>query len=257
MTTLQPIITQGYRELNLVAVGKSPSTPQLDEGLLLLLNVIDVAICGDAGENIRDWPLGEFGVQQLDRKNYPVQCYQNPRINCRLIALNEAAMTVYLPPQPSDGTVMGIVDPYGRLAGVPVTLDGNGRTIEDQASVLLDTDGMDRKWLYRADLGKWIRLTDLAIGDEMPFPKKYDFYFSIELAMRLSGRSGRNIVATTAATHQRLRERFVNQYLQSDILYRNWDLDAELMSRQGYSRGWTGDSTAEFNRGGYLGQGFE
>lgn len=251
MTTLQPIITQGYRELNLIAVGKSPLPAQNDEGLLLLLNVIDVTICGDAGENLRDWPLGDFGRQTLDRRNLPIQCYQNPRINCRLLVLNEQAMTVYMPPTPSDGTVMAVVDPYGRLASVPITLDGNGRTIEDQVSLLLDTDGMDRKWLYRADLGKWIRLTDLEIVDEMPFPKKYDFFFSIELAMRLSGRTGRNIVATTAATHTRLRQRFVNQYLQNDILDRNWDLDAELMSRQGYERGWTGDSTTAFNRGGY------
>lgn len=252
MTTLQPIITQGYRELNLTAPGKSPSQPQLDEGLTLLQNVYDIVICGDAGENLRDWPLGDFGRQLASKRNLPVQLYQNPRINCRLIVTNEAAMTVYLPVTPSDGTVMGIVDPYSRLSTVPITLDGNGRTIEDAASVLLNTDGMDRRWIYRADLGEWLRLTDLEIDSESPFPKKYDFFFSIELALRLSGRSGRAITAATSAVYQKLRLRFVNQYLQNDILDRNWDFDSEFMSRQSYYNGWYGgDTNAEFNRGSY------
>lgn len=250
MTTLQPIITQGYRELNLVAGGKSLSAVQLDEGLLLLLNVIDVTICGDAGENLRDWPLGDYGRQALERYNLSLQCYQNPRINCRMIAVNEQAMTVYLPVKPSDGTVMAIVDPFERLSAFPVTLDGNGRVIENQASIVLDVDGTDRKWLYRADLGKWIRLTDLAIGDEMPFPKTWDFFFSIELALRLSGRSGRAITAATAAVYKKLRERFVNKYLQSDILDREWSFDREFMSTQAYGISWDGGSNLEFSRGG-------
>jgi hypothetical protein len=250
VTTLQPIITQGYRELNLVAVGKSPSPLQVDEGLLLLLNVIDVTICGDAGENLRDWPLGDFGRQPLERYNLALQCYQNPRINCRLIATNEQAMTVYLPVKPSDGTVMAIVDPFNRLSAVPVTLDGNGRTIEGGQSVLLDLDGTDRKWLYRADLGTWVRLTELAIGDKMPFPKTWDFFFSIELALRLSGRSGRAITAATATVYKKLRERFVNKYLQSDILDREWSFDREFMSTQAYQQGWDSGSTVAFNEGG-------
>lgn len=250
MTTLQPIITQGYRELNLVKSGEVLTGARLDEGLLLLLNVIEVTICGDAGERLRDWPLGDYGRQPLERYNLSLQCYQNPRINCRLIATNEQAMTVYFPVRPSDGTVMAIVDPFQRLDAFPVTLDGNGRTIEGAASVLLDVAGTDRKWLYRADLGTWIRLTELEIDDEMPFPKKWDFFFSIETAIRLSGRSGRNIVAATAATHKKLRERFVNEYLQSDILERDWSFDSEFMSTQAYQRGWDGGSTEAFNQGG-------
>lgn len=249
MTTLQPIITQGYRELNLVAVGKSPSTAQLDEGLLLLLNVIDVTICGDAGENLNDWPLGDFGRSTQERYNLALNCYQYPRINARLIATNEQAMTVYMPVRPSDGTVMAIVDPFERLAAFPVTLDGNGRTIGGAQTVLLNVNGTDRKWIYRADLGEWLQLDDLEIGDELPFPKKYDFFFSIELALRLSGRSGRAITAATATVYKKLRERFVNQYLQSDILDRNWDFDAEFMSRQSYDTVWDGGSNGSFNRG--------
>jgi hypothetical protein len=250
VTTMQPIITQGYRELNLVKSGEILAGARLDEGLVLLQNVIEIAICGDAGENLRDWPLGDFGRQSLNRYNLPTQIYANPKINCRLLALNEAAMTVYMPFTPSDGTVMQIVDPYSRLAAFPVTLDGNGRTIEDASSVVLDVDGTDRRWIYRADLGKWLRLTDLDLADESPFPKKYDFYLSIELALRLSGRTGRAVTQASALVYKKLRERFVNQYLQSDILERNWDFDSEFMSRQSFDRGWDGGSDIAFNNGG-------
>jgi hypothetical protein len=236
MTVLQSIVTQGYRELNLLAIGKSPSTFQNDEGLLLLQNIIEVTVTGDSGEVMKDWLLGNFDRQDRDRINLPAYYFANPAINRRLVAVHDQAMTVYLPPHPSDGSLIGIVDPFMRLAALPVTLDGNGRTIENTQTVVADTNGLNRTWFYRADLGNWQRLTDLALTDEMPFPKKYDFYFSIGLAMRLSGRTGRRVSEITAAAYAKLRQQFVAQYVQSEVMSRNDDLRNEFMSEQSYDR---------------------
>jgi hypothetical protein len=248
MTTLQSIIAQGYRELNLTAVGKAPSASQEAEGLLLLLNIIETTITGDSGEVMSDWPLGNFDRQDIDRLPFIERDFANPGINRRLIAVQDAAMTVYLPPRPSDGSLIAIVDPFLRLAAVPVTLEGNGRTIEGVSSIIANTNGLNRIWFYRADLGNWQRLTDLAINDEMPFPKKYDFYFSIMLAMRLAGRTGRRVSEVTAAAFSKLREQFVAQYLQSEVMSRNTDLQNEFMSQQAYDRYWR-PSQNGFERG--------
>lgn len=248
MSTLQFIATQGYRELNLIAIGKSPSAAQMDEGLLLLQSIIETTVTGDAGEVMQDWPLGNFDRQTRDQIQWPQGYLSNPTINRRLVAVNDAAMTVYLPPKPSDGSLIGIVDPFGRLASNAVTLDGNGRTIETSQSVVANTNGLNRTWFYRADLGDWRRLTDLAITDEMPFPKKYDAFFWIMLAMRLSGRTGRRISEMTAASLAMLKRQFVAQYLQSEIMSRNIDLDNAFMSEQSYDRHWNG-TTENFNRG--------
>jgi hypothetical protein len=241
VTVLQPIITQGYRELNLLAIGKSPSTNQNDEGLLILQNIIETTVTGDAGEVLKDWPLGNFDRQTRDRINLPNQYFANPPINSRLVAVNDAAMTVFLPPRPSDGSLVAIVDPFMRLAASPVTLDGNGRTIEGAQSVVANTNDLNRIWFYRADLGNWQRLTELGLTDEMPFPKKYDFYFSIGLALRLAGRTGRRASEMTVAAYSKLRTQFVAQYLQSEAMARNRDLCSDYMSVQSYDT--YGDTT--------------
>jgi hypothetical protein len=158
VTVISTILTDAYRECNMIPLGKALTEPQTTEALRLLNNTFKSVYGGDAGESLQDWPLGNYGRQSLEMLNYTERQITNPPINFRMLVLNEVALTVYLTVRPQDGARMSIADPYSRLADVPVTLNANGRTIEGTPTILLDTDGTFREWLYRADLGDWVRV---------------------------------------------------------------------------------------------------
>lgn len=238
-----------YRESNVIAVGKSPSTNQETEALRLFNRVVKAALGNDAGERLRDWPLGDYGRQTMDQDRLSTIQVANPPINSRLLHTAESAITVYFPPNPSDGSRMAVLDPYVRLATYNVTLDGNGRTIEATATVTLDTDSTSREWFYRADLGDWVRVSDLATTDELPFPGEFDDYFIIMTAIRLSPRYGRKLTEETATILKQQRRNFVSRYLQTDVLAINDDLDIHSNSIQSFQQGYD-TSTDRFNRGG-------
>ena len=249
MTTLQDIIDDGYRELNLTAVGKSPTTAQTTEALKLLNQIYRFAIGGAAGEFLYNWPLGNYGRSNNDLIQATSQQLRNPPANIRLVAVNESAMTVYLPPRPSDGARVGMIDPHSRLASYPVTLDANGMTIEGSNDLLLNTNATNKTWLFRADLGDWVLLDDLIATDTNPFPVEFDQYFSLMLSLRLSPRSGVKWSEETASYYKMEKTKFQNRYRQSAPLL----LDPSLTwtSVQSYDQyyGWRYGSNAAFNQG--------
>lgn len=234
MTTLADIIQAGYRELNLVAIGKDPTAAQLEEGVTLLNQIYAHVLGSDAGELLFDWPLGNYGRQTMDNLWFLPEQLQNPPINSRLVMTAENAMTVYFPVQPSDGTRMNVIDPFNLLATWNLTLDGNGRTIETASSVTLSTNGIDRTWIYRADIGNWNRLSDLTSTDESPFPAEYDPYFSILMALRAAPRAGKKLAETTTAAFKSIEQKFKARYFQRAPLITNPALT--FMSRQQYRR---------------------
>ncbi len=239
MTQLQDIIDSGYRELNLTAIGASPTTAQTTEGVLLLNRLYRFALGGSAGEMLFNWPLGNFGRENIVRAEVPLLRIQNPPANVRLVAVNEEAMTVYLPPVGrflSDGARMGVIDPHERLAAYPSTLDANGNTIDGADTLLVDTDGTDATWLYRADLGAWMLLDNLDETDDNPFPEEFDDYFSIMLALRIAPRAGRTLSAETQAYFKVEKNKFEARYLQSAPL--RLDPSLSWTSVQGYDQYW-------------------
>lgn len=251
MTTLAEIISDGFRELNLTGLGESPNTAQSAEGLTLLNRIYGQVLGGSAGDLIYPWPLGNYGRQAIEQLSWSLQQWQNPVSNVRLVATNDDAMTVYLYPTPSDGARMGIMDPYSRLAANPVTLDGNGYTIEGASTLTLSTNDMNRTWLFRQDLGNWARLSPLIATDTSPFPSEYDDYFAILLALRLAPRAGREIAASSQAAYTALEQKFVARYYQSAPLL----TDRALMfnGKQSYQQWvpWTGpySNTTAWNMG--------
>jgi len=128
VTLISSIIADAYREGNLIAIGRDPSDAQVTEGLRLLNQLFSAVFGDEAGEALRDWPLGTYGQETPDT-SLTVQQRAHPNINRRLLALNEEAVTVYLTPGPQDGSRMGISDPFGRLATYPVTLAGPTETV--------------------------------------------------------------------------------------------------------------------------------
>lgn len=253
MTLISSIIADAFRESNILPLGKAPNTNQATEALRLL-NALFSAIYGDeAGEGLTDWPLGNYGRESPGYDiAYTDQCIDHPTINRRLIAVNTEARTVYLTLRPQDGARMGIADPFGRLATVPVTLDANGRTIESALTLVLNTNGLNREWFYRADLGDWVRLTEKADTDEMPFPADFDNFFITLLAIRLNPRYGRVMDDQSAMIYKSERKKFVARYLQSMPLEILDDISWPFMSTQSYDQQREFSSNRAFDRGSYF-----
>lgn len=254
MTLVSTIITDAFRESNILALGKVPTTGQSTEALRLYNGLISAIYGGDAGEQLNDWPLGNFGRESTEWDiPYTDRVIHRPPINRRLIAVNEIATTVYLTVRPQDGARYGITDPFGRLAAFPVTLDANGRTIEDAPTITLDVDGTNREWFYRAELGSWVRLTDLAADDENPFPAKFDQMFNIMLAMRLNPRYGRSLDDQSIVILKQGKREFIARYLQSQPLEIDDSISWPFMSTQSYDTQRQFSSQAAFERGEWPG----
>jgi len=253
VTIVSSIIGDAFRESNILPLGRSPNTLQSTEALRLFNAVISSMYGDEAGEALQDWPLGNFGRESPNYDlAYTDHRINRPTINRRLIAVNEEAKTVYLSLWPQDGARMGIADPFGRLATYPVTLDGNGRTIEGAQTLLLDTNGLFREWFYRADLGQWVRLTSLADTDEMPFPSDFDNFFVTLLALRLNPRYGREMDQQSATIFKAEKTKFVARYLQSMPLEILDDISWPFMSTQSYDTQREFSSSRAFNRGSYF-----
>lgn len=256
MTLVLSIITDAFRESNILALGKEPTANQSAEALRLYNALIAAIYGGDAGENLIDWPLGNH---ERDPNGCDYQMpftdhrLHHPPINMRLIAVNTEAATIWLTPRPQDGARMGVADPFSRLATVPLTLDGNGRPIEGAASLVLNTDGVFREWFYRADLAAWVRLTDLAADDENPFPANFDTLFMIKLAMRLNPRYGRALDDQSIAMLKSGQRQFIARYLQSRPLEIDDSVSWPFMSTQSYNTQRGFSSTEGFRRGNYPG----
>ena len=234
MTVISSIITDAFREGNILPLGKAPTSVQTTEALRLTNQLFKTVMGGDAGENFTDWPLGAYGIPN---PIYPIPDMQQsrPPLNKRLVAINEEALDVYLWSYPQDGSRMGIVDPYGRLSVAPVTLNGNGRMIEGSPSLVLNTNGLAREWFYRADLGQWVRLTTLTETEEMPFPEEFDIFFTILLALRLNPRYGREMDDQSQAMFKQERAGFVARYAQAMPLQVTDDISWPFMSTQSYN----------------------
>jgi hypothetical protein len=252
VTIISSLITDAYREGNILPLRKAPNADQVTEALRLYNQNIRSIYGGDAGESLADWPLGNFGIDDTTYVfPYTTDMVARPTINQRLIATNTAPLTVYLTPYPQDGARMGIADPFGRLAAFPVTLDANGRTVEGTPTKLLNVNGTFQEWFYRADKGDWVKLTSLLETDENPFPEEFDMFLYIGLALRLNPRHGREMDTQTAAVFKTERRQFIARYLQSMPLELDDSLSWPFMSTQGYDRLRGFSSNSAFNRGWY------
>lgn len=258
MTTVAQIIEDAFFEAGLTTELQHGTPTQTRRAMTTFAGVVQFMYGTDVGELLQPWPLGNFGRSTQSRMSLSEQQLRYPMQNSRLIAVNENALTVNLPVNPSDGARMGIVDPFGRLSTAPITLDGNGRTISGEPTVVIDTDGDSSVWLYRGDTGNWAIVSPLTISDEMPFPTEYDEMFKIMLAMRLNPVYGRNLSSVQAMFLKEYRQQFAARYVQSAPLEINPELSfPTLQSYDNFAGAWfsNGGTTDYFNLGGFYGGG--
>lgn len=204
MTTVSSIITDAYRENNIIPSVSSPTAVQTAEALRRL-NVILISTVGnEAGDNLTEYNIdGDFDQAGLVNSWVPD--------NSRLMLNLEGARTFDLDPYPKEGQRVAIVDVAGNLATYNLVLNGNGRRIEDAASVTLSTDDLVRQWLYRSDAG-WVRISELTDSDSMPFPIEFDDYFITMLAVRLLPKYGQSLPAETMEALRRSRSQLRSRY---------------------------------------------
>lgn len=176
MTLVSSILKRGYRASNLVAISRSLTAAETTESLELLNGLVQGIVGNGAGEELGDLTIGG---------DYDQSSYCSPYVpeNARLACEMSAAQSFDLHPQPYDGQRIAVA---GDFATYNLTLDGNGRKIEAASSVTLSSDSLARQWLYRADTGNWVRITDLVAADTFPFPIEFDTYFALELALLLN-----------------------------------------------------------------------
>lgn len=218
MTTVASIIKSALRETNLIPLGVDPTDDQVTEGFNLL-NVITASVVGnEMGEALNPFPLGQNEIQAPT--GYPWWSNELPGnvflgTNLRVMCNLTGPGTINLHPRPHDGARMGIIDVSQNFSTYPLTVVGNGRSIEGDDQQTFNTDGEIREWVYREDLGNWVTVVPLDIAGDMPFPAEFDDIFIIMLAMRLNPRYGQVMHPASVETMKQGISRFSARYSQS------------------------------------------
>lgn len=215
MTLVSQIITDAYRESNLVPLVSTPNTNQVNEALGRLNPLVLSTVGNEAGMDFTDVNVGGNFDQTFTVTDWIGD-------DLRLILNLTADTTLKLDPYPKDGQRIAVVDAAQNLVTNNLTLDANGRTIEGGASGTLNSNGLNRHWMYRADLGDWVRIAALTTTDQLPFPSEFDDYFVIMLAMRINPRYRQALAEETIQALKRSRAQLRARYnkprqIRSDV----------------------------------------
>jgi hypothetical protein len=252
MTTVRQLVTDGFREAGIVEVGGEPDGPEFEEGLRKLQSMYSSLFGNELGDPLVTINYGTQGLTnsyatELDTSSGIAGAYVP--VNCRLVFNIGSPQVLFLDPNPRDGARLAIFDNGGNFATNNVVINGNGRSVENSNGLLtLNTNGLNREWFYRADLGSWVRVTDLVADDESPFPVEFDDMMSIMLATRINPRYGAQMDPETVDILSRSRKNFRARYKQIKEESSEFAL-LRLPSNPYYYSSWTVNSTNAFNRG--------
>lgn len=256
MTLVSSIINDAYRETNINPIGKTPSDAELTEGLRRLQTLVMSVYGNEAGEQLNPFPLGRNEINSP--VDYPWYQNQIPGdmfipVDMRIMANLTGPGVINLHPRPDDGARMALIDVSHNLSTYPLTIYGNGRSIEGDDFQVYSTDGINQQWFYRDDLADWVKVNNLALTDEMPFPAEFDDMFIILLAARINPRYGQSLDQASIDALKRSRTQFRARYSQTIYTPVDTALLA-LPAPYGVTSGryyWNslGDDTAAFNRG--------
>lgn len=221
MTQIIDITTKAFRESNIIAVDQNLTSEQSDEALAQLQSYILSCLGTDMGYIMEPWTVasatsilrpGGVPLTTADATAWRV------KPNARLIFNIAAPITITLQPVPQDGQRLSIVDAGKTFDTNTVTINPNGRMFEGVVgNATLTTEGVSRQWVYRDDIADWRKLDPLAATDEMPFPREFDDYFTIGLAMRMNPRYGESLSPESKERFTQQQTQFVSRYTQSRL----------------------------------------
>ena len=261
-TPVQTIITDAYREMNVVALGLAPTANQNAEGLSRLNRIVRSVLGHQLGEKLLDWqapqpqrtaevaanfpqlpyPIGtDVGILPMPNGvAYDVCVAPYPPQNSRIV-WGGVTMTVFFPEAPDNGARMMLVQGSGLgdggTNGDALTLDGNGRFIgapgTAQAAFTFNaaTPFAPALWLYTAETGLWNAIADFALTDSLPFSEEHDDFWTAALAIRLAPRYNKAISAETKAAFSNGLIALQTAYRQSGTtIYGSQDFPRSLQS---------------------------
>lgn len=248
MTLISTIISDAFRESNLVAVGAAPTTAEQTEALRLLNRLVQGLYGNELGVPLQPLPFGEANVDTPEYINTSMEDFAGGYVpyNTRLMCNLQSTKTVNLPPVPRNGARFAVIDVTENFATYPLIIEGNGRQVEGGTSLTLSTNGVNRQWFYRDDLGEWVRVSDLLTTDESPFPSEFDDLLIVGLAIRLSSRMGKPIDVMSTMAYSQALSKFLARYRQTS---EKASEDALLFLPSTYYYRGTYSSTERFNRG--------
>lgn len=248
MTTVSEIITDAFRISNLLAIGTTPTPDQQAEGLRYLNRIVKSTLGNEAGEQFEAFPIGRKDIERPSGypwwNDVPDNDWYVPK-NYRLMCNLENAVEVALHPDPDDGSRFAVIDVQNNFATNPLTVKGNGRLIENQFQLVLNTNGENGEWFYRADLANWQRYAPLALIDTFPLGEEFDVFFIVMLAIHLNPAYGQSIDGQTEIAFKRASKQLRARYKQ--IIPIRSELALVRMPRVAYDRDLWGDSYWLYN----------
>ena len=250
MATLRKIITDAYRESGIIQKGTVPDADQMQEGLDKLLMIIENVFGEEVGSLYQDINYGDDGAVNTysvdsNREVFIDNSYARP--SYRLLVNSTSAKTVYLDPSPYDGARFAVIDVGQNFTTAPITVATDTRRIEGGNQVVLNTDGANAAWFYRADLGEWVRISPLTLDSNSPFPSQFDDYFVIKLATRLHPRYRVQTAQETMLHYRELQRKFRSRYTTSQEM--NSETALYRLRSHRYLDYFVEDSSLRFNRG--------
>ncbi len=218
MTLVSDIITDAYRRSNLIALGQSPNTNQITEALRYLNRIVKSVFGNEVGEKLEAFPIGRHNISRP--AGYPWwnnvpdnNFYFPPNVRAILNLDDNTHVDLYLHPNPPIGCrfAFNFMNP-GR--GQTATIKGNGRYIDGADSVDLSGSITEAEYLYRDDLGSWVKYAPILSSDSFPFPSEFDDFFIVSLAMSINPNYGRALDAQSQATYKRSAQQIRSRYHQ-------------------------------------------
>lgn len=218
------VVRLGFRRGNVIPLGATPTAGEQSEAVLLLNNFYRTLLGTEIGEHFIDWPVPNTQPPPI---NLPVLTdsvsastwYLYPVQNVRMLTKLTAATTIYFPSDPDDGARMSIVD-IGSSA-VQITLNGNGRLIEGNATLVEETPTLLSRvsWFYRGDKASWERVATIALADtEMPIDDSLDELWINYLAMIAAPGNSQESAAEVVAAYQSALARAKARYRQTQAI---------------------------------------
>lgn len=258
MATAAYIAQRAFRENNLLPTGKSPTASQLSEAVAVLSTLIESTIGTEIARELMNWPSPNFKTAPVNARyplypqaqGIPRDQWNYPPPNTRLVTRLNANERVYFQQNPPDGAMMTLLNLGPTFDVYSLTLDGNGYLIEGGPELVLNTaqayTGTPIRWMFRADLGSWIRIPlPLAEDTELPFPVEFDDFWTAALCIRLSPSYGKPVSDITAGVAsngiEMLRARYYQDTpdanLQNPFVFNSYTSWGNV---GGYGEGWYG-----------------
>lgn len=248
MTTIAQIITDAYQTNNLIAINVIPTADEQAKGLRALNRIFRGLLGNEMGDRLK--PLN-VGTNNVTRNPYETSYdlltapYFIP-LNARLVLNLNSAGTFYLPTVPEDGSRFAVQDKSGNLSTFPATVLANGNTIENATQLVLNTDNYNQEWFYRADLGDWQKVSNLALSDTFPFPEEFEELFISLLALRIDPAEGVPLDDQIGYILKEVNRKFKSRYRQK--IEQPSELGLLYLTNREYDL-YYGNPTVRFNNG--------